>query len=177
MSVLGGNWQLFQGMVNRAGANVYMNAPVASITQNTSPYPKYLVKTVSPVGAAEDTDSFAFDDVVIATPYQFSKIDASSVIQHPIDEIPYIKLHVTIFSSAWELSRDFFNLTETEVLPGFVLTTLAEDDKPPSGVQGAGKAGFYSINVLRKVVNSKNNKEEYLYKIFSPEKVTADFLT
>ncbi len=184
MTVEGGNWQIFHGMVNRSAANVLLNTSVAAITRSSpdekaSTSPRYLIET-TPAGteaAAEEMDVL-FDNVVIATPFQFSKIEAGDdVIQHAIDEIPYVSLHVTIFSSPFRLSRSFFNLTDSDPLPDFILTTLAKGDTPTSGVEGAGKAGFFSISIVRKAINSNNGKEEYIYKIFSPAKLTADFLS
>jgi prenylcysteine oxidase/farnesylcysteine lyase len=182
MSVVGGNWRIFHEMVGRSGAAFLPNTSVVSIELDTkdsaSSVPKYALRTRSPShdAAFEETHPVAFDNVVIATPYQFSKISmADGLLENPIDEIPYIKLHVTIFSSPFQLSAEYFKVSPSKV-PTTVLTTLAESDKPTSGVQGAGKAGFYSISTLRMVINPKTGKSEYLYKIFSPEEVTPKFL-
>jgi prenylcysteine oxidase/farnesylcysteine lyase len=176
MSVVGGNWRIFDSMVRASHAAFFLNTSVASIDISSSP--KYILKTRSSSnsGAVEQIQDVAFDDVVVATPYQFSKITTSNgVLEDTIDEIPYIKLHVTIFSSPFQLSPAYFKVAPARV-PTTVLTTLAEGESPSSAVQGAGKAGFYSISTLRLVENPKTGKIEYLYKIFSPEKVTPEFL-
>jgi prenylcysteine oxidase/farnesylcysteine lyase len=183
MSVAGGNWQIFHNMVKASGAYVLQNTSVASIAVDSkdaaSSRPKYILETTSSNEAAEatiQTQPVSFDDVVVATPYQFSKISAADgIFENPIDEIPYIKLHVTIFASPFRLSAAYFKVPRSQV-PSTVLTTLPEGGDPTSGVQGAGKAGFYSISTLKRVVNPKTGGKEYLYKIFSPEKVTPDFL-
>ncbi|KAK0624917.1 Prenylcysteine lyase-domain-containing protein [Bombardia bombarda] len=185
MAVLGGNWQIFDNMVQRSGANVALNTSVVSIhfaeknEETTSLPTKYNIQTASTSKPdAEETHPIQFDDVVIATPYQFSKISAAEgVIQHPIDEIPYVQLHVTLFASPFQFSPAFFDLKDGDAVPAGVLTTLAKDDEPTSGVQGAGKAGFFSATQIRKLVNPNTKREEYIYKIFSPEKVTSDFLS
>jgi prenylcysteine oxidase / farnesylcysteine lyase len=183
VSVAGGNWQIFQGMVNRSAAHVYLNTSVTSIAldptdASSSDQPwKYVLTTQSSDSDDEDIVPTEFDNVVIAAPYQFSKIQAEdNVLQHAIDEIPYVELHVTIFSSPFLVSPSFFNLPNTQTIPGMILTTLGKNDTPTSGKQGAGSAGFFSINILRKVVNPGTGRQEYLYKIFSPEKITSDFL-
>lgn len=182
MSVAGGNWQIFHNMVKASGAYVLQNTSVASISVDSkdaaSSRPKYTFETMSSneASANKETHPISFDDVVVATPYQFSKISAADgIFENPIDEIPYIKLHVTIFASPFRLSAAYFKVPRSQV-PSTVLTTLPEGGDPTSGVQGAGKAGFYSISTLKRVVNPKTGGKEYLYKIFSPEKVTPDFL-
>lgn len=178
MSVAGGNWRIFDKMVHVSGAVFLPNTSVASIAAESKDSVKYILKTRSSTDstASEETLSLTFDDVVIATPYQFSKIAiADGILGSPIDEIPYIKLHVTIFASPFQLSPTYFKVAASKV-PTTVLTTLAEGDTPESGVQGVGKAGFYSISTLRLVLNPKTGKAEYLYKIFSPEKVTPKLL-
>lgn len=182
MSVVGGNWRIFDRMVHASRATFLPNTSVSYVgLEKSDPptrSPKYILQTRASDdhGAVEETQDVVFDDVVIATPYQFSKISSvEDVLEHVIDEIPYIKLHVTIFSSPFQLSAAYFKVAPSKV-PTTVLTTLAEGESPLSGVQGAGKAGFYSISTLRMVLNPKTGKIEYLYKIFSPEKVTPEFL-
>jgi len=180
MTVKGGNWQIFHGMVKKSGAHVALNTSVVSIDlapeKHSSDQPQYVLRTKS-LGKEEDHPA-VFDNIVLATPYQFSKISpANGIIQHPIDEIPYVQLHVTIFASPFQYSPGFFGLTDAKDVPGTILTTLGKDDEPTSGLHGAGNAGFFSISILRKVYNPETQKDEYLYKIFSPEKVTSDFLS
>lgn len=184
MSVTGGNWQIFDKMVSNSGAAIAFNTSVTSITldqnKDSAPAaPKYVLRNRPSTSKATDEDAYPtlFDYVVMAAPYQFSGISAADgLIEQPIDEIPYIKLHVTIFSSPLSFSPHFFNLSPGTRVPDTVLTTLADGDDPTSGVQGAGKAGFYSISTLRKTLNPSTGNPEYLYKIFSPEKVTPKFL-
>jgi len=182
MSVVGGNWRIFDEMVKASHATFLPNTSVTAIDIEEADAPssgqKYILKTQSSgdSAAVEQTQDVAFDDVVVATPYQFSKITTSNnVLEDAIDEIPYITLHVTIFTSPFELSPAYFKVSP-EKRPATVLTTLADGEGPTSGVQGAGKAGFYSISTLRRVGNPRTGKLEYLYKIFSPERVTPELL-
>ncbi|KAK1753181.1 prenylcysteine lyase [Echria macrotheca] len=178
MSVAGGNWQIFHKMVERSTAGVILNTSVTAIgfaTAEKESRPRYYIRTET---SGEEDYPIHFDSVVLATPYQFSKISAAEgVIQHPIDEIPYVQLHVTIFASPFRYSPAFFGLSDEKQVPGTILTTLGKDDDAASGPDGAGKAGFFSISVLRTVFNPESKKQEYLYKIFSPEKVTPEFLS
>ena len=182
MAVAGGNWQIFHKMVQKSGAHIALNTSIVSLDladgSDESVQPRYKLTTAfTSKPDSEETYPATFDDVVIATPYQFSNIEAGDgVVQQVIDKIPYVSLHVTLFASPFQYSPKFFGKGDGEAVPATILTTLAKDDEPTSGVEGAGKAGFFSISTLRKTVNPATEREEYLYKIFSPEKVTPEFL-
>lgn len=188
MSVHGGNWRIFEQMVKNSGAAIYHNTTVASIAfaakkKTSSSAPKYEIATTatgsSLSSSAEpvlvDTE---FDDVIIASPWQFSNIEAGEgVIKHTIEEIPYTKLHVTLFASPFKLHPEFFKLPPGSKSPSNVYTTLAEGEEPKEGADGVGRTGFYSVSTLRTGVNPKTNKTEFVYKIFSPKPVTPQFLS
>lgn len=185
MAVKGGNWQIFHNMVEASKAAALLNTSVVSVglasdDEDASSRAKYALRTKPESSTLRVDEEYPvlFDDVVLANPFQFSKIGASDgVIQYPIDEIPYVQLHVTIFASPFRYAAGFFGMEDANAVPGTILTTLGKDDEPTSGPQGVGKSGFFSISTLRKVVNPKTQKQEYLYKIFSPEKITSDFLS
>jgi prenylcysteine oxidase / farnesylcysteine lyase len=178
--IQGGNWQIFANMIAASSARVMLNMSVSAISRDAKS-DKYEIKTVSEDPSTEsgnDQLTTKFDKVIIAAPYQFSNIKASDdVIQHAIDEIPYVQLHVTLFTSPFRLNPAFFNLPPATQVPNLVLTTLGPDDKESSGDPGAGKAGFYSISTHQTVVNPKTGQPEHLYKIFSPMEITAEFLS
>lgn len=183
MAVQGGNWQIFHKMVERSSAIVCLNTSVVALDLSErkpggTTRPQYIIRTKSPASEQGGvTYPVDFDDVVIANPWQFSGIEVGeNVIQDPIDEIPYVQLHVTIFSSPYRYSPRFFGLTELKDVPGTILTTLSASNETMEGEQGAGKAGFFSISILRKAVNPKTGEQEYIYKIFSPQQVTPEFL-
>ncbi|EFX03369.1 prenylcysteine oxidoreductase [Grosmannia clavigera kw1407] len=174
--VAGGNWKIFANFVRDSNADFRDNTLVKSISfasDSTNKAPKYNLKTKSSKTA--ETAQFEFDNVVIAAPYQFSGIkSADSVLTLAIDEIPYVTLYVTLFTSPLLLSPEFFNLEPGTKAPSTVLTTLGADE---SSLSDAGKAGFFSISTLRTITNPRTERSEYLYKIFSPKKVTASFLS
>lgn len=179
-AVLGGNWRIFDHMVAASGAHVALNTSVSSIALGTKPgakYPKYLI-TTNPVSGSSQEAGVAFDNVVLATPYQFAGIKApSDVLQATIDEIPYVKLHVTLFASPFAISPEFLGLAPGSKVPTTVLTTYAPDANGTSGADGAGKAGFFSVSTLRTITNPRTGRDEVLYKIFSPAEVTPAFLS
>jgi prenylcysteine oxidase / farnesylcysteine lyase len=185
MSVRGGNWQIFDNMVKRSGAAFYGNTTVAAISLDekrgsSDNEPKYIISTADSSSAVSSPSDFpvAFDNVVVAAPWQFSDITANrGVLGHLIDEIPYTKLHVTLFASPFKLHQDYFGLPPGAKSPSNVYTTLGKGEHAEKGPEGVGRAGFYSISTLRRVVNPRTQNLEYLYKIFSPHAVTSEFLT
>lgn len=177
-AVLGGNWRIFDHMVAASGAYLKLNTAVSSVTLGTKPgakHPKYLITT----GNSKEADSSAaFDNVILATPYQFAGIKASSdVLQTTIDEIPYVKLHVTLFASPHTIDPAFLGLETGAKVPTTVLTTFAPTENGTSGDEGVGKTEFFSVSTLRSITNPKTGREEVLYKIFTPNVVTPEFLS
>ncbi|KAL7918746.1 Prenylcysteine lyase domain-containing protein [Trichoderma austrokoningii] len=184
MSVVGGNWRIFEQMVKLSGATLYRNTTVSAIAfakeETSSSAPKYEITTASAgsASAKPEVAGVAFDDVIIASPWQFSNIEAGEgVIKHHIEEIPYTKLHVTLLASPHKLNPEFFKLAPGSTAPRNVYTTLAESEKPKEGTEGVGQTGFYSVSTLRTVLNPKTNTSEFVYKIFSPKPVTPQFLS
>ncbi|KAI1324520.1 prenylcysteine oxidase [Xylariaceae sp. FL0255] len=188
-AVEGGNWRIFANMVNASGAVLHLNMATTDISLNADQ--KYKIKTqvtkkttTEPGQEGEDEEvlltshSTAFDDVIIATPFQYAEINTpDDLIQQPIDAIPYATLHVTLFASPFKFSAAFFKMPPASTVPDSVLTTLGSDEKARPGGAGAGKAGFYSATLQRVVVNPRTRNPEYVYKIFSPEPITAEFLS
>ncbi|KAF4810737.1 Farnesylcysteine lyase [Colletotrichum siamense] len=180
--VIGGNWQIFDTMLQKTNATVNRNTTVTSMEVKTGPTSsKYFISAKdshADAGAEADQYPVAFDNVVIATPWQYSDISvAEDLFQHKIDEIPYVKLHVTLFASPFRLSPEYFGMEPGSKAPDTVLTTLNPADEAKAGAEGAGKAGFYSISTLRTATNPETLKDEFIYKIFSPKQVTAEFLS
>ncbi|KAI0964954.1 prenylcysteine oxidase [Xylaria arbuscula] len=179
-AIEGGNWQIFANMVKASKADVHLNSAVIGITLNADQ--KYQITTEKELGqtASQETKlhPVTFDDVIIATPFQFANISTdTNLIQHPIDNIPYATLHVTLFASPYKFSPAFFGMPPASDVPVSVLTTLGADEKARPGKAGAGKVGFYSATLQRIVLNPRTHNPEYVYKIFSPETVTPEFLS
>jgi prenylcysteine oxidase/farnesylcysteine lyase len=177
MQVKGGNWQIFQHFLRASEANTLLNTTVTEIKKENR---KYIVET-SPAhdltGEAAGI-GMTFDTVVLAAPLQFTNIRLQKdLVRHVPDEIPYVKLHVTLFTSPLKFSGAYFNLKEGDEVPNTVLTTLSPGEDSSDRKNIVGKAGFFSISTLRSIINPNTMGKEYVYKIFSPEKVTEEFLT
>ncbi|KAL2014139.1 hypothetical protein VTN00DRAFT_1664 [Thermoascus crustaceus] len=177
VSVQGGNWQIFDGMLRSSGADVRLNTTVTSIQRNEDGR-----FTVSSRLSASETKQSLFDEVVIAGPLQYSDIKISPPLDHNPEKIPYVTLHVTLFSSPHRISPKYFNLEGTTA-PETILTTLPRGVDLGAQPKGVGPTGFWSISTLRHVKPPVNYTDDagtpekhYVYKIFSPERLTADFV-
>ena len=177
MQIQGGNWQIFDGMLKASNASILLNTTVSGISSGSEG--KYNIKTSSQdaSGALRNNEE-QFDTVVLAAPLQYSGIELEKeLLKRTPDEIPYVTLHVTLFTSPKTLDPVYFNLKPGAEVPSSVLTTLPPDEVPASPEDGVGSPGFFSISTLRVVINPNTLEKEYLYKIFSPKKVTSEFLT
>jgi prenylcysteine oxidase / farnesylcysteine lyase len=183
MAIEGGNWQIFKAMVKASGADLRLNSTVQRVSkkENGAYVVKAAGKTLSKdSNKAGELDQEEFDAIVLATPYQFSEISFSPPLTNAPDEIPYVTLHVTLFTSPHRLSPSFFNFdssTSANEVPDMVLTTLPEglDLGARKGKHGVGPAGFWSVSLLRSI-EMDDGTTQYLYKVFSPSKLTATWM-
>lgn len=180
VSVEGGNWQIFAGVLTKAKADVRLNTTVTALTRNDD---GTVTVTYQPSQPGHPSEQTTFDEVVIAGPLQYSSIAISPPLPHIPDEIPYVKLHVTLLASPHRLSPQFFGLEGPDAaVPETILTTLPEGLDLGSSPAGVGPAGFWSISTLRTVMRSPvqdgdgHRQRNYVYKIFSPERPTAELI-
>ena len=167
---------MFSKMIEASGANLRLNTTVKAIDRSDDGG-SWTVK-YSHAGHDEDStasSSGSYDAVIIAGPHQFSGIKESSSFRTP-EEIEYVRLHVTLFTSPLLLSPKYFNY-DKEKVPDMILTTLPEDADLKT--KDVGKTRFWSVNILRKttrVLPDGTSKEEYLYKVFSPVEWTDEMI-
>jgi prenylcysteine oxidase/farnesylcysteine lyase len=163
----GGNWQIFAHMLKASHADVHLNTTIARISKQQN-------------GSYEVTTSAGhtsiFDDVILASPLQYSDLTIDPTPKHVPDEIPYMALYTTLFSSPFVLSRKAFNLDAETPVPQAVLTTLPPSESP---IDGVGSPSFYSISLQDASYNPLFTppRFEYIYKIFSASRVNATFLS
>ncbi|KAF3490926.1 prenylcysteine oxidase [Arthroderma uncinatum] len=176
VSIRGGNWQIFRGMAAASKAVLNLETEVTNVKRREDN-----AYAVSYVTKTNTTEQEAFDHVVLAAPLQFSGIKLGPTINNRPDEIPYVKLYVTLFSSPHKLSPKYFNLPPNALVPETVLTTLPKGLDLGHRRDGVGPTGFWSISTLQKVrppVKQRVNvPDHYVYKVFSPEPLSTAFLS
>jgi prenylcysteine oxidase / farnesylcysteine lyase len=174
IAVDGGNWQIFDHMVNASQATKVMETSVSSIQRTGNLYRLAFYETEDASGLSLKVQDF--DAVVLAAPHQFSKLTFNN---HPVngipDQVPYVQLHVTLFTSLHLISPSFVNQAPGNPAPKVILTTLPPGEEAKEGADGCGSPGFFSVSLLRPVTNPKTGAPEYLYKIFSPSPVNETF--
>ncbi|OKL60788.1 hypothetical protein UA08_04295 [Talaromyces atroroseus] len=173
VSIEDGNWRIFSGMIDSSRAHLSLNTTVTSIKRNNDD-----TLTLSYASNGGSVSDQTFDEVVIAAPFHSSNIEVSPSLEHIPDEVPYVKLYVTLFASPHKISPRRFNLSDQRDVPEMILTTLPPDLDLGSRKDGVGPAGFWSISLLRVVEAPAGGPHQlhYVYKVFSPERLTADFL-
>ncbi|KAE8153951.1 Prenylcysteine lyase-domain-containing protein [Aspergillus avenaceus] len=174
VAIKGGNWQIFHGMLKSARADIRLNHTATSVQRNRD---NTLTLTTKPNGSKKEKQ--VFDEVVIAGPLQDAGLTFTPSVEKQPDEIPYVTLHVTLFSSPHKISPRFFNLKGANAQPPeTILTSLPKGLDTGSDKAGVGPAGFWSISTLRTVDHPHASPAEkhYVYKVFSPERLNADFV-
>ena len=170
MSVQGGNWRIFANMVIASKAEVRLDTSVRELAlQKDGTY--HLTAHSHPSGQApaSKTDTGIYDNVILAAPLQYANLTITPRPLQPPSEIPYVNLHVTLFTSPHRLNPLAFNLPATDRVPATILTTL-----PEKGIHAT--TPFYSISTLRSLTNPSTHERDYLYKIFSPKPISEDYL-
>lgn len=166
MSVQGGNWQIFDGMIKVSQAHLRLNTSVTEISRQSDS--TYMVK--ASLALVDEPESYStyldtYDDVILAGPLQFANINFNPADPTLPAPIPYVNLHVTLFTSPHVLSPAAFNVPPSSRAPTTILTTLPLGSVEP--------LSFFSISTLRYI--DTPNGAEILYKVFSPAPLTPSF--
>lgn len=172
--VEGGNWQMFAKMADSSADYIHLSSAVSSIERGKDGTFSLGAK---PQQANAAITMETFDSVVIAAPYQYTDISFNTAPQFIPKTVPYVELHVTLFTSPHPLARSAFNVPADQFVPLAILTTLPEGElSAPGNTSQAGSPGFFSITKVREVDNPETKQKEYLYKIFSPTRVDDQYL-
>jgi prenylcysteine oxidase/farnesylcysteine lyase len=173
ISVKGGNWKLFQAMIDASNTELRLNTSVTSISRSEDGV--WTVK--SKIDEDHKTEEETYDSIIITGPLQRMNI----TIHPKIDKQPTVKdyaiVHVTLFTSPKKLNPKYFGRTANESVPGIVMTALGKKEckdwriMMATGKEGVGSAGFYYMSSLREMKRPHlgGSRTEYLYKVFSPE--------
>ena len=180
MAIDGGNWQIFDKMVSVSGSDLKLKTEIRHVQHHGDRYrlESWGEQCWNDVCIEDNRYYEDFDTVVLASPYQFSRVSFDPSLENVPDEIPYVRLQVSLFTSPHRISPSFFGMAASvsaNDIPEMILTTLPEGEELTSddrGKRGVGPAGFWSISMLRKI-DAEDGTTQYLYKVFSPEKLKA----
>ncbi|KAK9374308.1 Prenylcysteine lyase-domain-containing protein [Lipomyces chichibuensis] len=159
LEIEGGNWQIFEKMLQKSGATVRLGTEVSGIDTSTKSSGKWNINIA-------DSDKVEeFDQVIIAAPYYQTGIGG---VPLQIKDAQYMTLYVTLFTSTKRLSSTYFGLKPGVPVPAMIFTTLPDDEQAGSHV----RPWFNAISIIHYIPDRK----EYVYKIFSPSRITPEFL-
>ncbi|RVX74832.1 hypothetical protein B0A52_01109 [Exophiala mesophila] len=185
-AVEGGNAQIFEAMAKDSADRVLLNTTVTDVVKDDK---SNMVRLSIQNPTTLEMVTQDFDTVVLAAPLQFSNLSFTPPLASPPKPIPYVPLHVTLFTTPYRLSPLFFNLENIDDVPASVLTTLPPKSSSSTNLTSsisdsrtltnpAGSPGFWSISTLRVLTDVPNypDSPQYLYKIFSPAPLKASWL-
>jgi prenylcysteine oxidase/farnesylcysteine lyase len=170
MQIEGGNWNIFDRMLKSSSSiSTHLNSTITKVSKQQDGTYNLTLSSGS---------ISTYDEVILASPLQFSKLNIDPAPNHTPDEIPYVRLHVTHFATPHKLSPLAFNLPQTQQVPEAVLTTIPPNEPSANGTSH-GSPGFFSISILKSLINPVSTvpRQEYVYKIFTDRRVDAAFLT
>ncbi|GAA97684.1 hypothetical protein E5Q_04363 [Mixia osmundae IAM 14324] len=160
-SVVGGNWQIFEGFVNRSGARVHLSTTVERLTRLDDG--KWLLMAS---GDSGETSSSVFDVILLAAPAAQTTIEI--VNSHAMSRIPqqdYVPLHVKLLvTNASTPLPSFFGLTDPQETPKTTLSTFAYANRDQ-----VKRPKFSSLSYLRQLLD-----DQWVIKIFSEAPFALD---
>jgi prenylcysteine oxidase/farnesylcysteine lyase len=178
MSVRGGNWRMFDAMTRASGAGLKLETEVQHINKTADG--RYILSynhiEETPANAEpRDSQDDIFDAIIIAAPYHQSRIAITPPPQHIPSSPDYVNLHVTLFSTPYQLSPTYFDLEGSAKVPDMILTTVPLGGSSRSNA-GLNELGFFSVSQVRIAYNPDTNSRERVFKIFSSRPVSREQL-
>ncbi|WWD22349.1 hypothetical protein CI109_106840 [Kwoniella shandongensis] len=168
--VEGGNWQIFQNMLDNSKAKVHLGTEVKEIIpldDGDNDNPRFHIKT----NRTELNDDEPFDVVFFAAPWHSSRVskDIEKSFSEQIPNQKYVHLHVTYLTTTQPHPiPSFFGLLEDASIPNVIITTgitARQQAIPPPRFQSIAWHG-----------ETYPGSGEYAVKIFSMTRLTDRFL-
>jgi prenylcysteine oxidase/farnesylcysteine lyase len=162
MSIAGGNWQIFDRMLKSSPCiSTHFNTGITHVSKQADN--TYNLTTSS-------GEIVQYDEVVLASPLQFSELIIDPPPKHTPDQIPYVKLYTTLFASPHKPRPAAFHLPDDQLVPHHVLTTLHPNNPAhQNATDPKSGPGFNSISVVAHGINRHISppRAEYIYKVFA----------
>ncbi|KAJ7139742.1 Prenylcysteine lyase-domain-containing protein [Mycena epipterygia] len=155
-AVEGGNFQVFEQFLKHSKANVYLNTSVISISRAASG--EWVLNS--------DRGSETYKAVILAAPWSSTNIQLPTEIS-PIPPQPYVRLHVTLFSTTLpSIPAQSFSLPASTKIPPMLLTTF-------EGARNGGKEPDFNSMSYHGLIS----EGEWVVKIFSKERISDQWLS
>ncbi|KAK4685297.1 prenylcysteine oxidase / farnesylcysteine lyase, partial [Tremellales sp. Uapishka_1] len=171
-AIEGGNWRVFQAMLEDSKATVRLNTEVKEIVpvkKHGAADPSFLVRT----SASSIADEKPYDQVFFAAPWHLSSV-SKSLETHFVEPIPqqhYVRLHVTLLTTTQPRPlASFFSLPESAIIPTTILTTNVHARNAP----GKLPPKFQSLTYHGETFPGSG---EWVVKIFSISRMNDHILT
>jgi len=163
-----GTAALWERMATHTGATLNLHTRVKHLAQ--APWGGWELTSATPF----DTITVAYDAVVVATPWALTQphLSTAPLLSTPPVTTEYTPLHITVFTSPFRLSPHPFHGNKN--IPDLILTTPCSWEyrqvSGRSGSAGLGQAPFWSLAVLRTIVEA--GERRWLYKLVSDTEIT-----
>ncbi|WVF66428.1 hypothetical protein IAT40_001168 [Kwoniella sp. CBS 6097] len=164
----GGNYQIFERMLEASGATVHLGTKVTDIVpvSKGNEAPQFRVKSIN----RQIDDKEPFDAVFFAAPWASSPIakGVASKFEKSIPAQPYVHLFVTYLTTTKSHPQpSFFGLAANASVPTAILTTASTKGSTTSP---------YKIQSMQWLGETQTGSGEYVVKIFSLKKIDDGFL-
>ncbi|WVF66429.1 hypothetical protein IAT40_001169 [Kwoniella sp. CBS 6097] len=164
----GGNYQVFQSMLDASGATVHLGTEVTDIIplNKGSGSSSFYVQS----NKTEIDDEVPFDAVFFAAPWGSSHVSKKMArdFEQPIPSQPYVRLHVTYLTTSQPHPQpSFFGLPKGSFVPNTIITSSSPKGSaiPPARFQSISWHG-----------ETSPGSKEYAVKIFSLTRLNERFL-
>lgn len=166
---------LWEQMVSYTGATLNLLTRVEHLTKASwGGWELTATASFNTTTAPFNTTTIPYDAVVLATPWALTQSHLSTT--PPLSTAPisvaYTPLHITIFTSPFRLSPHPFH--GNKHIPDLILTTPCSWEYTSisgrSGAHGLGQAPFWSLAVLKPLV--EEGEKRWLYKLVSARETT-----
>ena len=158
VTAIGGNFQIFTGLLDHSKAKVHLNTTVTALQKDEDGWRLDFEATHAP---GDFGTTKPFDAVIVAAPHKSTKIKFPSSSAR-VSPVPYVHLHVTLFTtSSPSPNPAYFKLPEGDTVPPAVLTSA------DASRHGGPEPEFNSLSYLQKVAD----REEWVVKIFSKKHI------
>ena len=174
VSIYQGNQRLPHRMLKISEAYMRLNTRVSRITTGEKRRWKVHALTTNLAETQPSTFKADFDIIILTAPFSFNGIDIDpplSTLASTTEVRPYIERHVTLFSTPYRLSPNYFNQSINITVPENIFTA-------PRQPASEGGHEIFSITIVDRVPPPDSgdyvDELEYVYKIVSYKPIPDD---